>query len=112
MSRTLSNRHFEFQVMNPVSRLRSFPSLLLVGLIRGYQRIVSPHMPASCRFAPTCSEYSVQALRKYGFFKGLVLSIHRVLRCHPWGGHGYDPPVWYSERSDMADVDEPSHASR
>lgn len=84
--------------MPPLSAIRAIPSQILVGLIRGYQRIVSPHTTPSCRFAPTCSEYSVQALRKYGLFKGLILSAHRVLRCHPWGGHGYDPPVWYTER--------------
>lgn len=95
--------------MSLVSTLRSLPSLMLVGMIRGYQRIVSPHMPASCRFVPTCSEYSIQALRKYGLFKGIVLSVHRVLRCHPWGGHGYDPPVWYSEREESTDVDSRSH---
>lgn len=84
--------------MTRLARIRSFPSLIVVGLIRAYQRIVSPHMPASCRFTPTCSDYSVQALRKYGLVKGLVLTLHRILRCHPWGGQGYDPPVWFSER--------------
>ncbi|MDX1741123.1 MAG: membrane protein insertion efficiency factor YidD, partial [Rhodothermales bacterium] len=69
-----------------------------VGAIRAYQRIVSPHMPSSCRFMPTCSEYSVQALKQYGLVKGLIMTVNRIARCHPWGGHGYDPPVWFSER--------------
>lgn len=47
--------------------------------------------PAACRFTPTCSEYAVQALKKYGPLKGLYLAIKRILRCNPWGGSGYDP---------------------
>lgn len=47
--------------------------------------------PASCRFTPTCSEYAVQALKKYGLIKGGYLTVKRLLRCHPWGGSGYDP---------------------
>ena len=47
--------------------------------------------PASCRYTPTCSEYAVQALKKYGPVKGLYLAVKRILRCHPWGGSGYDP---------------------
>lgn len=70
---------------------------VLVALIRIYQKVVSPWTLPSCRFAPTCSEYAVQALTKYGVVKGLVLSAHRLLRCNPWGGYGYDPPVWYGE---------------
>ena len=46
---------------------------------------------SSCRFTPTCSEYAVQAIKKHGPFKGLYLAIRRLLRCHPWGGSGYDP---------------------
>ncbi len=56
-----------------------------------YQRFISPLTPPSCRFTPTCSEYTRQALLKYGPFKGLYLAIRRILRCNPWGGSGYDP---------------------
>ncbi len=56
-----------------------------------YQQCISPFTPPSCRFTPTCSEYARQALAKYGPFKGLWLAIKRILRCHPWGGSGYDP---------------------
>jgi len=56
-----------------------------------YKSVISPLTPPSCRFTPTCSEYAVQALKKYGPFKGLYLAIKRILRCHPWGGSGYDP---------------------
>ena len=63
----------------------------LMFFIRGYQMFISPVLPSSCRFIPTCSEYSLQALRKYGILKGGWLSVKRVARCHPWGGHGHDP---------------------
>ena len=59
--------------------------------VRFYQVCISPFFPGSCRFTPTCSEYAVQALRKYGPFKGTWLTIKRLSRCHPWGGSGYDP---------------------
>ena len=56
-----------------------------------YQKAISPYTPPSCRFTPTCSEYARQAIKKHGPFKGLYLAIRRLLRCHPWGGSGYDP---------------------
>lgn len=73
---------------------RSFRRILiapLVGLVRLYQLAISPYTPASCRYTPTCSEYALQALRKYGPLKGGWLALRRLARCHPWGGHGYDP---------------------
>ncbi len=69
-------------------KLLAYPFMIL---IRGYQMFVSPVLPSTCRFIPTCSEYSLQALRKYGILKGGWLSVKRVARCHPWGGHGHDP---------------------
>ncbi len=65
--------------------------LIIITLIKGYQKIISPHRPGCCRFYPTCSEYSIQAITKFGVFKGTVLSITRLLRCNPLGGYGYDP---------------------
>lgn len=65
-----------------------FPFLLL---IRIYQTILSPLFPSSCRFNPTCSQYSIQALKKYGIWKGTILTIKRISKCHPWGGQGHDP---------------------
>lgn len=59
--------------------------------IRGYQLFISPLLPPSCRYTPTCSQYAVEAIRKHGPFKGLFLAVKRILSCHPWGGHGYDP---------------------
>ncbi|MDR2176952.1 MAG: membrane protein insertion efficiency factor YidD [Treponema sp.] len=60
-------------------------------LIRFYQNAVSPHFPASCRYVPSCSAYAYEAVRKYGAFRGMVLSIKRILRCHPFHAGGYDP---------------------
>lgn len=62
-----------------------------VALVKIYQLCISPFTPAACRFRPTCSEYTIQALRKHGIFKGGWLAVKRISRCHPWGGSGYDP---------------------
>ncbi|MFY8198599.1 MAG: membrane protein insertion efficiency factor YidD, partial [Bacteroidia bacterium] len=56
-----------------------------------YQGMISPHLPPSCRYSPTCSQYAVEALGRYGAWKGSFLAAKRILRCHPWGGHGHDP---------------------
>ena len=56
-----------------------------------YQRLLSPMLPSSCRFTPTCSEYTKQAIIKYGIIKGAFLGIKRISKCHPWGKSGYDP---------------------
>lgn len=64
---------------------------LLILPIRFYQKFISPLTPPSCRYTPTCSQYAVEALRKHGPIKGMYLAVHRLLRCHPWGGHGHDP---------------------
>jgi uncharacterized protein len=63
----------------------------LIFLVRIYQRVLSPLLPPSCRYIPTCSQYAVEALQKHGPLKGLWLAIRRFTRCHPWGGSGYDP---------------------
>ena len=59
--------------------------------IRFYQVAISPYTPPSCRFIPSCSEYARQAIAKHGPLKGSALALWRILRCHPWGGSGYDP---------------------
>ena len=64
---------------------------LLILPICFYQKFISPLTPPSCRYTPTCSQYAVEALRKHGPLKGMYLAVRRILRCHPWGGHGYDP---------------------
>ncbi len=64
---------------------------LVIGLIRAYQYAVSPFLGGNCRYVPSCSEYSAEAIRRFGMFKGGWLAIRRILSCHPWGGSGYDP---------------------
>ncbi len=66
-------------------------SLPFIGIIRAYQLIISPWLGASCRYTPTCSQYGIEALKKYGPLKGLWLTIKRIASCNPWGGHGHDP---------------------
>ena len=60
-------------------------------LIRAYQYTLSPYIGRSCRYTPTCSVYSVEAIKKYGPFKGGWMALKRILSCNPWGGSGYDP---------------------
>ena len=64
---------------------------VIILLIKIYQKAVSPWMPASCRYNPTCSSYSIDAFQKHGLWKGFVLTLKRIGSCHPWGGSGYDP---------------------
>ena len=66
-------------------------SLPFIALVRFYQYGISPYTPATCRYSPTCSQYTLEALKKYGLFKGGWLGIKRIFSCHPWGGHGHDP---------------------
>jgi len=64
---------------------------LFIAIIRSYQLVISPILPSSCRYTPTCSAYGIAALKKHGALKGSVLTIKRIMRCNPWGGHGEDP---------------------
>ncbi len=64
---------------------------ILLWIIRGYQLIVSPYLGQSCRFTPTCSEYSLEAIQEYGTLKGGWMALRRIGRCHPWHDGGYDP---------------------
>ncbi|MDR3137787.1 MAG: membrane protein insertion efficiency factor YidD [Tannerellaceae bacterium] len=73
---------------NPLSRLLTFIILLPIHF---YRHCISPHFPPSCRFTPTCSEYAIQAIHRYGICRGLILAIRRLLRCHPFTPGGYDP---------------------
>jgi len=75
----------------PDRLLKKAVELIFVGLIRFYQLAISPMTHASCRYTPTCSQYAVEAIRKYGPVNGGWLALKRIARCHPWGGHGYDP---------------------
>ncbi|MEM7764955.1 MAG: membrane protein insertion efficiency factor YidD [Pseudomonadota bacterium] len=60
-------------------------------LLRGYQALISPVLGNNCRYQPTCSQYAIEAVQRFGVFKGLWLTMRRLSRCHPWGGHGHDP---------------------
>ncbi len=71
-----------------LKKILIFPFIVLV---RFYQVAISPYTPNSCRYSPTCSHYTVEALQKHGLFKGGWLSIKRITSCNPWGGSGYDP---------------------
>ena len=71
--------------------VRKVATAPFIWLIKFYRVCISPLKPPVCRFTPTCSEYALQAFRKHGPFKGLALTVWRILRCNPWGGSGYDP---------------------
>ena len=70
-------------------------TITLIKIIKGYKFLISPLLGNSCRYLPTCSEYSIEALKNYGFFKGIYMSVKRILSCHPikflGGGEGFDP---------------------
>jgi len=74
--------------LDTVLKLLAVPFILLIKI---YQLLISPLYPSSCRYTPTCSHYTLEALKKYGLLKGSWLGIKRISRCHPWGGSGYDP---------------------
>lgn len=84
----MPSERFCRRLLSGCKRAAAFPLILLVKI---YQYCISPFTPPSCRFTPTCSQYAVEALRKYGPIKGGWLTLKRLSRCHPWGGSGYDP---------------------
>ena len=71
--------------------MRNFLKFLLIIPIKIYQILISPLLGPHCRFTPTCSQYAVEAIEKHGPIKGILLTIKRIARCHPWGGCGHDP---------------------
>jgi putative membrane protein insertion efficiency factor len=74
--------------MKTLKQIISYPFIFLIKI---YQYGISPMLGPKCRFTPTCSQYAVEALKKYGLFKGTWLAIKRISKCHPGGGSGYDP---------------------
>ncbi len=100
------------QFPNMASSLHQLPRRVLVVLVRAYQRVISPHLQSGCRYVPTCSEYAVEALTRYGALKGTALSAWRLLRCHPWAAHGHDPPRWTGKRPSAESIEpEPNAVS-
>jgi putative membrane protein insertion efficiency factor len=82
--------------MNPVlAAIVRLPQTLLIGLVKGYRLLLSPWLGSACRFEPTCSAYSLEALQQHGAAVGSYLTLHRLARCHPWceGGHDPVPPA-------------------
>lgn len=77
--------------MKTEMNISELPRTVLMGLVRGYQYFISPILPPSCRFIPSCSTYTLQAIEKYGAFRGAWMGLCRILRCHPFSRGGYDP---------------------
>lgn len=71
-----------------IKKILTYPFILL---IRFYQIAISPYTPSSCRFSPTCSHYAIEAFQVHGLFGGMLLTVKRIAKCHPWGSSGYDP---------------------
>jgi uncharacterized protein len=81
-----------FEPAPPATAMKDNPAARLVVLVlRGYKSFVSPFLPPSCRFTPTCSQYAIEAVQKRGVVRGLCLAFRRLLRCHPFARGGYDP---------------------
>ncbi len=93
-------------LINLAAKLFKF---IFIGLIRVYQYLISPLIPASCRYTPTCSHYGVEAIQKHGPIKGGWLTIKRISKCHPWGGSGYDP---VPEKTNKKEKDESNEKSK
>lgn len=74
-----------------MSKITKVGEKVLIAPIVFYRYAISPLKPATCRYTPTCSQYAIEAIKKHGPFKGSLLAANRIGRCHPWGGHGYDP---------------------
>ena len=71
--------------------MRNVLGSIIIFIFRAYQVAISPYFPPTCRYIPTCSSYGIDAVKKYGPFKGGWLALKRLLSCHPWGGSGFDP---------------------
>lgn len=84
----MRNKHW----LGIVSAGRWLLSNVLIAAVRSYQMVIRPIMPGVCRFHPSCSEYFIEAVRKYGPVRGAGKGALRICRCNPWGGHGFDPP--------------------
>ncbi|WP_299670126.1 membrane protein insertion efficiency factor YidD [uncultured Polaribacter sp.] len=88
MVKDFKKNRFRFSPLWGKGGFLSYPFILFV---RFYQSAISPYTPATCRYSPTCSHYTIEALQKHGLFSGGWLALKRIFSCHPWGGSGYDP---------------------
>ena len=84
-----------------MNKIFIFPFILI---IKFYQTLISPLLGSNCRFQPTCSEYCMDSLKTWGLFKGLYLSVKRIIKCHPWGGKGYDPVPKKTSRAEQIQI--------
>jgi len=91
MCKVQGSKFKDSQISNLKSQISNLFSAFFIGLIKVYQFTLSPFLGRQCRFVPTCSQYSIEAIQKYGALKGAWLAIKRIVRCNPWGGSGYDP---------------------
>lgn len=78
--------------------------IIFIGLIRGYRSFISPVFPPSCRFQPTCSQYAIEAIERFGTIKGSWLAVRRILRCHPLNRGGYDPVPPLNRKQETNDL--------
>jgi len=92
MKETFQDNIKEARLRDIPVTIKTFPSLVLLALIRGYQIFISPlNPPGTCRFYPTCSHYTYQAIYRYGALRGTLMGIWRILRCNPFNAGGFDP---------------------
>ena len=83
---------FKYQTLTVIfSFIKNIFANFFIAIIKIYQIFISPLLPPRCRYTPTCSQYGVEAIRKHGALRGGWLTSKRIVSCHPWGGHGYDP---------------------
>lgn len=76
----------------------------VIFIIRAYQYVISPYMAPSCRYSPTCSEYAIESFQRFGFMRGLYLSVRRIFSCHPWHDGGHDPvPTTFTLKKSIKD---------
>ena len=78
-------------MLHMLEKSKKITTTTFIAFLRFYKKAISPFLPYACRYTPTCSEYMIEAIEKYGVIKGLLLGIKRIIRCHPWGESGYDP---------------------
>lgn len=89
--------------------MRHFAQRVTLWLLRGYKRVISPLFPPACRYLPTCSEYAMEAVERFGVWRGGFMALVRLLRCHPWVKGGYDPVVTASPTASDQGLTTPGH---